>query len=184
MYRLFIAIDPPAQTRDILVELCYGLPEARWVDESRMHLTLLFLGEVDGARFRDARDLLAGLSVEPFELTLKNVGFFPPRKEPEILWAGVEPSDELLHLQKKIEGRFSRNGFKLKGRKFAPHIRLATVKYTPSAKVAGYLVEHSLFKSPPFEVEEVRLYSSYLSSERAIHQVESAVPLWPQRRAI
>lgn len=184
MYRLFIAIDPPPATKDILLELCYGLPEARWIDESRMHLTLLFLGEVDGARFRDARDLLAGLSVEPFELSLKGVGFFPPRKDPEILWAGVESAEPLMHLQKKIESRFLREGFKLKGRKFAPHIQLANVKHTPSPKVAGFLAEHSLFKSPPFTVDELRLYSSYLSSERAIHQVESAVPFLPQRSAV
>ena len=54
---------------------------------------------------------------------------------------------------------------------------LAKVKDTPPGRLATYLSQYALFKLPPFEVREFCLFSSFLSSERAIHQIEAVYPL-------
>jgi 2'-5' RNA ligase len=177
MYRLFVAIDLPENIRDRLLSLCYGLQGARWLDGSRLHLTLRFIGEVDGGRFRDVQDALATVATPPFELTVKGVGFFPPRNRPESLWAGIDKSDALTHLQKRVESVLTRAGLPVERRKFMPHIQLAKVKDCTPADIAGFLRDCALLRLGPFEVIEFCLYSSFLSSEKALHEIEAVYPL-------
>ncbi len=177
MFRLFVAIDPPVEIKQRLTEICYGVPGAKWLEPEQMHLTLKFIGEVDGAVLREAREALATIAVAPFEMSVKGVGFFPPRGDPQILWAGIDGNDRLVQMRNKIETTLERAGIDREKRKFAPHIGLANIKHTPAPKVAGYLAEFSLFRLPPFEVTEFCLYSSHLGSERAIHTVEAVYPL-------
>ncbi len=61
MIRLFVAIDPADNVAERLKSICLGLPGARWVPAKQMHLTLCFIGEVEGNIFRDVREALAGL---------------------------------------------------------------------------------------------------------------------------
>lgn len=177
MYRLFVAIDLPDQVKKSLTEICFGLAGAKWVDETQMHITLKFIGEVDGAVFRDARDALATVQMEPFEITIKGTGFFPPRGEPQVLWAGVDGNDRLKQLRNKVESTLVRAGLENEKRKFAPHVGLAKIRATPPGRLATYLSEYALFRLPPFEVKEFCLFSSFLSSERALHQIEAVYPL-------
>ena len=172
MYRLFVALDPPDEIKQKLLDICFGLPGAKWIDESRMHLTLRFIGEVDGGKFQDAREALATVHFEPFEVTVKGVGCFPPRKAPEILWAGLDGNDQLVQLRNRIESTLDRAGLGRESRKFHPHIQLAKVKDTPPQKVIQFLTEFSLLRLPPFTVERFHLYSSYLATEKAIHKIE------------
>lgn len=181
MYRLFVAIDLPENVLASLLDICYGLRGAKWMDKTRMHLTLRFIGEVDGGVFRDIDESLATVEFEPFELTVKGVGHFPPRGKPETLWAGIEKSDELAALRAKVESALKRAGVSADGRKFAPHVQLARVKDTPPEHLAQFLHEYALFRLPSFPVTEFSLYSSFLSSERALHQVESTFQLVGKR---
>lgn len=182
MYRLFVAIDPPDKVKQRLIEICFGLPGAKWVDAEQMHITLKFIGEVDGAVLRDAREALESIAFEPFEVTVKGVGFFPPRGQPQLIWAGLAGNDRLVQLRLKVESTLVRAGLKPEKRKFAPHIRLANVKETPPGRLVSYLSQYALLELPPFVVNEYNLYSSFLSSHRAIHQVEAAYPLTGKRK--
>ena len=83
--RLFVAIDLPETVKERLAMICCGLPGARWVKPEQLHLTLRFIGEVNGDRFLDIRDNLMEVSSESFPLQLQGVGFFPPHKKPKIV---------------------------------------------------------------------------------------------------
>jgi len=177
VYRLFVALDLPVPIRERLGILCFGVPGAVWVTPAQMHLTLRFIGEVDGGVFRDIIDALAAVSGEPFRLELKGIGCFPPRKQPKNLWAGVAKNEALIHLHHKIDTALVQAGLEREKRKFSPHVQLARLKETRLNKVAGYMAENSLFKLEPFDVTEFGLYSSFLSSQGAIHQLEESFPL-------
>jgi len=170
--RLFVAIDPPPEIREQLAGLCCGLPDARWAPPEQFHLTLCFIGEVDGSTFLDIREALAEIKVPPFSLCLQGVGFFPPRGQPRVVWAGIDRSEPLMTLQRKVTTRLFQLGLELENRKFSPHITLARLKETPPARVGKYLQEHGLFASPAFEVDRFALYSSVLGRKGASHIVE------------
>ena len=175
--RLFIAIDPPADICDQLTGLCCGLPDARWLAPEQLHLTLCFIGEVSGAVFLDIREALDEIRADCFALRFKGVGFFPPRGQPRVVWAGVEKNEPLLALQRKITTRLTLLGVPLENRKFSPHLTLARLNQTPPSRVGRYLQEHALFVSPEFLVEEFILYSSVLGRKGASHTVEQAYAL-------
>jgi len=44
MHRLFVALRPPPDIRDALVDAMDELPGARWQDEEQLHITLRFVG--------------------------------------------------------------------------------------------------------------------------------------------
>jgi len=175
--RLFVAIDPSAEIRDQLSALCCGLPDARWTPPEQFHLTLCFIGEVDGSSFLDIREALAEITFPAFSLRLQSVGFFPPRGQPRVVWAGVEKSEPLVALQRKIATRLFNLGFEPESRKFSPHITLARLQQTSAAKVGKYLAINGLFAVAPFPVDCFSLYSSVLGRKGATHRVEQTYPL-------
>ena len=64
MMRLFVALTLPEEIREALAALENGLPGVRWVPEENLHLTLRFIGEVDGGLAHDIDEglvLLAGI---------------------------------------------------------------------------------------------------------------------------
>ena len=177
MYRLFVAIDLPENVKQELSGLCFGIPGARWVPEEQIHLTLRFIGEVDGGVFRDIQEALGDIRTDPFEIWVKGVGFFPPRKTPRVIWVGVEPHDKVIVLRNRVESTLVRLGLEPERRKFSPHITLARLRDTSLSKVTRFLAGHNLFATEAFPVHEFVLYSSTLTPKGAIHQQEAIYSL-------
>lgn len=177
MPRLFIAVDLPETIKENLESMSFGIPGAKWVRPEQLHLTVRFIGEVDGALFHDIKNILAEVSAASFSLQLKGVGYFPPRGAPRVLWVGLEKSEPLLLLRKKIDLRLLRVGVEPEGRKFSAHITLARLKNSPVQKIANFLSGNGLFSQEPFQVEDFKLYSSILSPKGAYHKVERIYPL-------
>ncbi len=170
--RLFVALDLPESIRERLARLCTGLPSTRWVAPDQLHLTLSFIGEVDGDTFHDLSAALIQVVFDSFPMRLDGLGFFPPRGKPRVVWVGIEKNEPLLHLQRKIHTHLVRLRLPLESRKFAPHITLARLKNTPADKVGAYLETNGLFCTEPFQVDRFRLYSSVLSQKGALHYIE------------
>ncbi len=178
MPRLFVAISLPNAIKDQLVGLCdFSLLNAYWTDYEHFHLTLRFIGEVDGRVFDDIREVLATIEWPTFSLVLKGIGHFPPRKRPKILWVGVEKNDALIQLRNKIEQKMIRLNLAPDRRKFTPHITLAKLHQTPEDEIGMYIAYNNLFRTDPFEVSDFHLYSSVLSSQGATHHQEATYGL-------
>ncbi len=178
MPRLFVAVDLPAQIKMQLVDLGFGIPGARWLSADQLHLTLCFIGQVEGAVFQDIRQALARVRSPGFNLRLKGVGHFPPRKTPRLLWAGIEASEALVRLRNRVQATLVRQGLTPEGRKYTPHITLARLNKAPAAKIGRFLAGNNLFASKPFAVAEFQLFSSRLTPKGAIHAVEASYPLF------
>lgn len=176
MPRLFAALSLPAALRTSLSFLQTGMPGARWVEPEELHLTLRFVGEVDGALEEDVRFALESVEAPAFSLSLTGVGQFGDAK-PHALWAGVEAVPPLMRLTAKIEQALQRIGLPPEGRRYTPHVTLARLKRTSPARVAGFLSEHGLFRAAPFEVREFVLYSSHLGRSGAHYRAEAVYPL-------
>lgn len=172
--RLFVAVDLPEPVRQQLTGLGFGLPGAHWVAAEQIHLTLRFIGEVDGAMFREVREGLAGVRSSSFAMQVQGLGYFPPRQQPRVLWAGVAKSEALVLLRNRVEATLVRCGLEPEGRKFAPHITLARLRDTHLTRLTNFLAGNALFATEPFTVSEFHLYSSQLTAKGAIHQLEAS----------
>jgi RNA 2',3'-cyclic 3'-phosphodiesterase len=174
--RLFVALALPDAIAASLLRLQVGVPGARWEPRERLHLTLRFIGEADGALSADIDDVLSALDVSGFEMALHGVGAFGDRI-PQSLWAGVRDPAPLRHLQRKIESALQRLGLEADGRKFSPHVTLARLKRTPRGAVADFLSDHALYASEPFAVTRFVLFSSTLSPSGSKYAVEQEYAL-------
>ena len=177
MPRLFIAVDLPAEIKNNLEKMSFGIPGAKWIDPQQIHLTVRFIGEVDGTTFLDIKTALEQVSLKPFSLALKGVGHFPPRGKPRVLWVGIEQSQPLQSLKGRTDKILATVGLQPEGRKFSPHITLARLKNSPIHKVANFLAANGLFSQEPFEIKDFKLYSSTLTPKGAIHKLEKVYPL-------
>lgn len=132
--RLFLAINLESAIRRAIVEAATPLrvaaPTVGWVDDSRIHLTLKFLGETDAARVPALRGVLDDVARRHrmFSMDIHEVGAFPNFRRARVVWMGVgrEPRLELLHHD--IEVACEAQGFELEGKAFRPHLTLARVR--------------------------------------------------------
>jgi len=176
MMRLFAAFAIPDTVAASLALMQSGVPGARWQTREQMHLTLRFIGEVDGRDAAAIDEVLSAISAPALSLQLKGVGEFGG-KNPRALWAGVAPSEALLHLQRKIETAMQRIGLEAEPRKFTPHVTLARLRSTPPGIVMDYLVDHALYASVPFEAREFILYESHMSPNGSLYVPQRRYPL-------
>jgi 2'-5' RNA ligase len=175
MPRLFVALAMPEEIALELDALCSGLPGVRWTDADDFHLTLRFIGEVDHSTFYEIGEVLAGISLPPFDLVLKGVGTFPPRGAPHTLWAGVADIEGLAPLKRRIDRTLREVGLDGEKRNFVPHVTLGRVREPiPEARFGAWLTRRALFKSRPFPVSSFNLYSSLTKPEGAEHSIEAS----------
>jgi 2'-5' RNA ligase len=158
--RLFAAIALPETLKSRIALMQGGIPGARWVDRDNLHLTLAFIGEVDDETAERAAEACEAIRAASFQLKLHGCGLFSKGKHPESLWLGVEPNEDLMHLQKSLHRALEMARVPIEARKFTPHITLARLKHTDGERLAADIAEHSLFTAPAFAVNEFSLYES------------------------
>jgi len=177
MLRLFVGLSLPEEVRERLEEVEDRLPGARWLPSDSYHITLRFIGEVDGITADDIDDALQRLRGQSFDLSLKGLGFFGEGLKARALWAKVEKTEPLLRLQQKVENALQRTGLRPEGRRYTPHVTLARLKNTPGPALEAFVARHSLLHIGPFSVSDFVLYRSFLTGEGAIYREEAIYPL-------
>lgn len=176
MHRLFVAIRPPEDIRDLLIDAMDDSPDFRWQNDEQLHLTLRFVGEVDRPLADDLAAALAKIHAEPFELRVAGVGRFEQRSA-GALWAGVEPKAPVAALATKIERVCQQVGLAPEHRAFFPHITLARWKGRRSREVGDFLERERALRSDPFEVTDFTLFESRLSRHGAHYQAAATYSL-------
>src|SRR6202521_587312 len=103
---LFTAIELPAAVTADLSVLRGGLPGARWIDPENFHLTLRFIGDVDGPTANEVMHVLHRVEPPRFDVRLAGLDQFGGRK-PRSVFA-VATGEPLIDLQAEHEiGRAS-----------------------------------------------------------------------------
>jgi len=176
MPRLFTALEIPAELGESLSMLRGGLPGARWIQPENYHLTLRFIGDVDGTTAEEIASLLGRVRRNGFELRLDGLSSFGGQK-PRAVVAAVTPSRSVLELQAEHERLMRRVGLEPEGRKFTPHVTLARLRDSSSRDVAEYLSGRAAFRSTPFPVSRFVLFSARDSVGGGPYVVEEAYPL-------
>ena len=74
--RLFVAIDLPSSTRQLLADLDPHVRGVRWTEPDQMHLTLGFFGDVPGDGELKLRERLSAVEFGAFFLAVNGVGSF------------------------------------------------------------------------------------------------------------
>jgi RNA 2',3'-cyclic 3'-phosphodiesterase len=127
--RLFIALDLDSSIRERIVRFMEGVenfaPDARWIKEESLHVTLKFIGEQPEAAVEKIKHSLATIQASTTEISFRGYGFFPTPKSARVFWVGMEAGPQLASLANAIDEKLIPLGIAKEDRKFSPHLTLA-----------------------------------------------------------
>ncbi len=184
MPRLFVAAPLPVDVVERLAGLGSGVPGARWVAPENMHVTLRFIGEVDGPTAQDIAAGLGEVSGAAFDLAVMGVDIFGNRRDARILYAGLTPREPLKRLHDKIESLIQRLGLPAEARKYHPHVTLARLRGAPADRIGRFLEVNGLLMSPPFQVAEFVLFDSIRGNDGPLYREIGRYPLRPAPQSL
>jgi 2'-5' RNA ligase len=178
--RTFLGIDLGEEIRDRLVSLQADLgtiaSDVKWVEPDNLHLTLLFLGEVEQREVLDicraGQNAVAELPV--FTMSIEGAGCFPNSRRPRTLWVGVgEGSEEVCAVHDAIEAPLLEMGsYRRETRAYVPHVTLGRVKGDrPNDELAKALTKNQTWSAGDVLVREVQVMSSELTRDGPIYTV-------------
>ena len=176
MPRLFAGLEIPSDICHTLSSLRGGLPGARWVDPDNYHVTLRFIGDIDGTSAGEIASMLARVDRKPFEVTVQGLSSFGGRK-PRAVVASIVPTRPLIELQAELERLMQRIGLDPEGRKFTPHVTLARLHDASSRDVADYLSVRGYFPTKVFTADRFVLFSARASTGGGPYVVEDSYTL-------
>lgn len=178
--RCFIAVDLPGELKrqigsiiDKINSASKGLTSSediKWVPHENIHLTLKFLGDVKEEVLASVGQRLKTVCRihKPFNISIKGTGAFPSHKKPNVLWVGIERSEELNKLHIDIDIAMSELGFEREERPHAPHLTIGRVKNREDiAPVIKSLYEFREQFFGTTKVAEVHLIKSILKPSGA-----------------
>lgn len=155
-----------------------GIGGARWQSDEQLHLTLRYVGEVDGKTADEVAIAASGVRADPVTVQLSGCGRFDQQGRTDAVWAGVTPHDALAALHRKIDRALVAIGQPAEARAYRPHITLARLRLTlgAEAEVDAFLVRHAGLASAPFTFTHITLFESHLTRDGARYD---AVERWP-----
>jgi 2'-5' RNA ligase len=180
--RTFIGVDPGKPIRDRLVALQENLgragTEVKWVEPENLHVTLLFLGEVDEREVPPVCRVVAECTLRqaPFLMSVEAPGCFPTPRRPRVLWAGIgEGTQPLVSLHDVLEPPLLELGcYRREERRYTPHITLGRVKSArPTDQLAMALARQAGWKGGEVTVREIHVMSSELTPKGPVYTVLS-----------
>jgi RNA 2',3'-cyclic 3'-phosphodiesterase len=178
--RTFLAIDLNEKVRARLMslqeELVEGAPDIAWVEPENLHVTLLFLGEVD---HRECIDICrvahkAVAKMPAFAMHVEGMGAFPNPRRPRTLWVGVgDGKDDVSAVHDAIEAPLLDMGsYRRETRAYTPHVTLGRVKGERNDDaLSKALTKHAAWSAGETMVNEVQVMTSELTSNGPIYTV-------------
>jgi 2'-5' RNA ligase len=184
--RIFIAVDiadgvrkRAAALQEKLARTASGI---KWTDPASMHLTLLFLGEVEELEIvpicRIVQEQASRLP--SFTLEFGGLGAFPTPRRPKILWVGVtRGTDELTRLHDVLEEPLLELGcYRREERAYSPHLTLGRLTQEDRGGAwSSILTKHADWQGGSTDVAEVLVMQSELLRDGPVYSVMGRAPL-------
>jgi 2'-5' RNA ligase len=186
MARLFTAVELGDRTRAAVVarqaQLAAAARDAgdrdlRMTPPGQLHLTLVFIGEVQEPTVQALERVLEPpIGIPPFGIEFGEWGMFPPTGRPRVLWLGVSRgAAELSHVYRIVADRLHSAGIPREHRPYQSHLTIARWRAGGSPSVRRALPKTAW--SVAERVDRVTLFQSRLLPGGAEHTPLVRTPL-------
>lgn len=167
---MFFALWPDEEAARRLARLSQSMARqcgGRAMRRETLHLTLAFIGSVDGAQLAQLRRVAGQVGAPAFDLELDRVAWW---RHNRIVWAGTAATPPALEALARDLGQGLRDaGFRLDERPFGVHVTLVR-----NARAAGDAAEPAAVAWP---VREFLLVESVLQPQGASYRPLERYPL-------
>ena len=143
-----------------------------WERPEKLHITLKFLGCLDGEEIHALASQLAIISRghQPFSAELAGTGTFPNARQPRVLWLGVmKDGGATTRLANEIELACRSLGFEADDRSYRPHLTIGRIREPEKGRDIAALHETLGFGPEPFRVNEMVIYESKLTDAGSVY---------------
>lgn len=130
--RAFVALRLPSALReavaDIQAAVRRNVSGARWVHPDNFHLTVRFLGDLDGPEVERAAEVVKNTRFHSIVVRLGIVSAFPSVSRPQVLWVGLDSEED--RLQRFVTGfeiRLGEAGFGPADKPWKSHLTLGRI---------------------------------------------------------
>jgi 2'-5' RNA ligase len=178
--RTFLAINLGGKIRDQLAslqeQLAIEAPDVKWVEPKNLHITLLFLGEVDARETIDiCRAAQKAVAEMPsFSVSVEGANCFGSPRRPRTLWVGVGAGlEEVVAVHDAIEAPLLDLGcYRREARAYTPHVTIGRVTGEQlNDNLAKALASHKTWSAGETQVREVQIMSSELTRDGPTYTV-------------
>ena len=183
--RTFIGIDFPDSIKKSLNRfgnrLAPWATNVRWTNTELIHLTMLFLGDVEDQRVHDICRATKAACAEtaPFEISLQGIRFFPKKEKPRVVSVNIDTGKTQLEtFRANVAKHVDEAGFQFDWR-FQPHVtigRFGRGKFDDHALLAK-VEELDVPDFGPTDVTRLTVFSSTLERDGPIYVPLAVVPL-------
>jgi len=171
--RCFIAIDLPDEVKEELSKVQKEInknAKFKFVEPQNLHLTLKFLGEISDYNLNQIKEALKQIKFRKIKARLNDIGVFPSPNYVRVVWIGLEPSEKIKELHKKIDEALSDINIEKKDKRFESHVTLARVKFILDKKAFAEKLQKVRVKQLDFNIDSFKLKKSTLTKTGPIYE--------------
>lgn len=185
--RFFIALEVPltnrGQFRYIQNKLQELIPEVKLTDNSKLHLTIAFIGEQPEELKTRLIEVLniAALDIPTFEVSPGYIDAFPTLHQPRTFWVGVKDEvDKLFILEERIKDQLINLKLSVDNRRYVPHVAIGKInrdfKVTPRVEESLQKIIPS-HRFDPIIIDSIKLFESIPSQGFHMHNTLAEIKL-------
>ncbi|MEM0373045.1 MAG: RNA 2',3'-cyclic phosphodiesterase [Sulfolobaceae archaeon] len=174
--RLFIAIEVTNIPK--ILELIEGLKrtgaDIKLVESNNLHITLVFLGEVEESKLGLVKAALHDVNFSSFKIKLNGVGAFPSVNRPKVVWVGItEGFQKLKEIRSILVKGLRSRGIKPEDEKeFVAHLTLGRVKSPVNLiNLIKFINENMNIEVGEIIVDSIKLFKSTLTPKGPIYDI-------------
>ncbi|GGP14275.1 RNA 2',3'-cyclic phosphodiesterase [Oceanobacillus neutriphilus] len=179
-YFIGIQVKPELakQLSEWQINLKKQLPYKRWTSRPDFHITLVFLGDMDGnLTYALQSKLPFAEAYSVFDIKRSELGTFGNQQQPRVLWMGIENNPVLNQLQRKVVQICESIGYNREKRAYTPHITIAK-KWADQDKFLTKRIWNDVLENMPdldnkFKVDAFHLYKVHPASNPKYEIVQS-----------
>jgi 2'-5' RNA ligase len=149
------------------------LNKMNWVKPENWHLTLYFLGDTPDEKVELLQQMIeqSFSGVTAFNTKLEGIGVFPNRRDPNVLWLGLNSLQNILPAYEDFGNLLQQNGFSFDQKPLKPHLTVARMKFLADKAIVDTLVKdygQTVFDT--VNINKVVLFESVLSQQGPIYK--------------
>jgi len=144
-----------------------------WVKPENWHITLSFLGDTPSEKIDILKELIdqSFHELNSFQSKLEGVGVFPNRRDPNVLWLGLNSLQLILPAYEQLGKLLLKNDFSFDQKPLKPHLTIARMKYLADKAIIDTLVkDYGQTVFDQVKIDRIVLFESLLTPQGPIYK--------------
>lgn len=177
MQHIIIGIPLPDLVKKNLLLQCCGLSNARWIEPEHLHLSLIDAGNRSSSEVLDMVNVLQGVALLPFSVTLEGIVSFSTGHGSQIVAAQAAATPHLSKLKGLIYAAFREEKIPVETKTFHPHVTLGTLTPGNATKTSQYFFENQSKPIGTFNAASFALFEIRSSPKHTLCETVAEFPL-------